>query len=186
MQILEEKGYMVTGLDLSNDMLDIAKTRVKGNLFQQDMRDIQINQQFDAVVCLGSSFTYMQSDEDVEKALHSFYNHLEPGGVLLFDNFDYDRFSPERHGKWEETSHSFDDSEIIRRSKSGNWNPLDGTWTTEWEWTITDENGANKIQDSHKLKAYRFSYMKEKLQEAGFKDIEKIENRRLLIKAEKG
>ena len=57
MQILEEKGYRVTGLDLSSDMLDIARTRVKGNLIHQDMREIHLNERFDSVICFGGSFT---------------------------------------------------------------------------------------------------------------------------------
>lgn len=183
MRILEEKGYAVTGLDLSKEMLDVAKTRVKGNLFHQDMRDIRIETRFDAVICLGSSFTYMQCDEDVEKALSSFQRHLEQEGVLMFDNFDYDRFETSRHGKWRETSHSFDDLEITRRTWSSDWNPSNGTWNTKWEWIINKGGNTRKIQESQRLKAFRFQYIQEKLQEAGFKNIEKIDAPRLLIRA---
>ena len=185
MKILEEKGYSVTGLDLSQDMLDIARSRVKGNLIHQDMRDIRINTRFDAVICLGSSFTYMQSDEDVEKALHSFYTHLEPGGVLMFDNIDYDRFDTSRHGKWKKGSHRFDEVEITSRTWSSDWNPMDGTWNTKWEWIIKKGDDICEIVEIQRLKSFRFSDLQEKLRETGFKNIEKIDNSRLLIQAEK-
>jgi len=185
MRILEENGYNVTGLDLSQDMLNIASGRVKGELVNQDMREIRIDKRFNAIICLGSSFTYNQCDEDVEKALNCFYTHLERGGVLLFDNFDYDRFNPDKHVKWDEESQSFDDLVITRRSKSSGWNPLDGTWTTEWLWTMKKGDDTREVYDKHLLKVYQYSYLRDKLQQTGFRDIEKIENNRLMIKAEK-
>jgi len=59
MAILESEGYNVTGVDLSGEMLALARPRVKGALIQGDMRELDFSGEFDAVLCLGSSFTYM-------------------------------------------------------------------------------------------------------------------------------
>ena len=185
MKILEENGYVVTGLDLSKDMLNIAKTRVRGNLVQQDMREIKLDQKYDAIVCLGSSFTYIQSDTDVEKAVRGFFNHLNDIGVLMFDNFDYDRFNPSQHGEWYEDSQKIDDTTITRRSVSSGWDPETGKWKVDWEWIITDEKGTKTIDDHQTLKTFKFNYLKSKLAAAGFKNIQKIDNNRLLIRANK-
>jgi len=56
MAIMEENGYEVAGLDLSPEMLKIAKTRCRGELLRQDMREIRVSETFDALLCLGSGF----------------------------------------------------------------------------------------------------------------------------------
>ena len=183
MKILEENGYTVTGLDLSGDMLAIARDRVKGDLVQQDMRHIKLGKTFDAVVCLGSGFTYMQRDGDVENALSSFRRHLNDGGVLIFDNFDAERFNLDRFGKWEEETQKFDELTITRRTRSRDFDPSSDTWKVDWVWRIEDEDGVREVHDSHRLKAFKYAYLREKLLEAGFNEVELLEGRRLLVKA---
>jgi SAM-dependent methyltransferase len=185
MEILENNGYTVTGLDISPDMLRIARRRVKGKLHQQDMRNINLPDRFDAIICLGGSFTYMQTEEDVTGALRSFYDHIKPDGVLVFDNFNREGFDASHQGKWWEETQSFDDVIIKRRTLSSGWSPEDGTWMVYWEWYISDESGTRQVNDSQKLQSYTFDYLKDKLQETGFTDVKRVENWRLLIKAKK-
>jgi len=185
MRILEENGYTVTGLDLSGDMLAIARSRVKGDLVQQDMRRIKLDKTFDALICLGSGFTYMQRDDDVESALNSFHRHLNDDGVLIFDNFDAERFNHDRLGKWEEETHVFDGLTVTRRTRSSDWD-FSNTWTVDWVWRIEDEDSVKEVHDSQRLKAFRYTYLQKKLVEAGFRETELLRGRRLLIKAEKG
>ena len=103
----------------------------------------------------------------------------------MFDNIDYDRFDTSRHGKWEEGSHRFDDLEITSRTWSSDWNPVDGTWRVKWEWIINNGDNINKIVETQRLKSFHYSYLREKLRETGYGNIMKIDNRRLLIRAEK-
>ena len=185
-KILEENGYIVTGLDLSGDMLAIARTRVKGDLVQQDMRRIKLGKTFDAVICLGAGFTYMQRDGDIESALSSFYRHLNDDGVLIFDNFDAERFNHDRFGKWEEETQKFNDLTITRRTRSSDWDSSSDTWTVDWVWRIEGMDGVKTVHDSQRLKAFRYTCLREKLVEAGFSEIGLLLGRRLLIRAEKG
>ena len=185
MEILEQHGYAVTGLDLSQDMLDIARNRVRGELIQQDMRRINLENRYDAIVSLGSSFTYIQSDEDVENTLRGFFNHLNNDGVLVFDCFDKDRFSTARHGKMETETQSYDDLTITRKSISSGWDQDEGTFFVDWEWTIQEKDQTKTVYEQQILKAHTFKYLEKKLREAGFTDIEKQDTKRLMIKAKK-
>ncbi|WP_243794536.1 class I SAM-dependent methyltransferase [Saccharopolyspora gloriosae] len=45
---------------------------------------------YDAVVCLGNSFTHLFSEHDRRKALAEFYAMLNPDGVLIIDQRNYD------------------------------------------------------------------------------------------------
>jgi SAM-dependent methyltransferase len=46
---------------------------------------------FDAIICLGNSFTHLFSDRDRRRALAEFYAALRHDGVLILDQRNYDR-----------------------------------------------------------------------------------------------
>jgi ubiquinone/menaquinone biosynthesis C-methylase UbiE len=80
---LTDCGYKVTGLDLSEVLLKEAErldTGHKVNWIQGDMRDVQLSEEFDAVVNLFTSFGYFEQDEENEKVLHEIYRLLKPSG----------------------------------------------------------------------------------------------------------
>jgi len=83
------KGYRVTGLDLSKEMLSIASRKVvRGARFVQgDMRHLHaaVEGEFDAVVCLFSTVSYNKTKPELRKTLAGFYRHLKQGGVVAFD-----------------------------------------------------------------------------------------------------
>jgi len=86
-KILSDMGYEVTGLDKSEEMLDIARSKVDADFVRCDMREIDFDGKFDAVVCLGRSFTYMLSNSDAIKALRCFRRAVKEGGLMILDNF---------------------------------------------------------------------------------------------------
>lgn len=50
-----------------------------------------VHGKFDAVICLGNSFTHLFTDRDRRKALAEFYAKLTHDGVLILDQRNYDR-----------------------------------------------------------------------------------------------
>lgn len=84
---LTDFGYKVTGIDLSGVLLKEAvrlDREQKVQWIQGDMRDVQINQQFDAVVNLFTSFGYFEEDAENEKVLQEIYRLLKPSGQGQF------------------------------------------------------------------------------------------------------
>lgn len=78
--------FTVEGLDISSEMLDVARRRVPGvTLHVGDMRTFRLEREFDAVVCLFSSIGYMTTSEDLGRALENMASHLATGGVLIVD-----------------------------------------------------------------------------------------------------
>jgi SAM-dependent methyltransferase len=91
---LASRGYLVVGLDLSLPMLaraaDEAQDRgVKLNFLHGDMRDMQFDGQFDAVLCLGTTFGYFD-DETNKQVLERMRRALKPQGLLLLDSVNRD------------------------------------------------------------------------------------------------
>jgi SAM-dependent methyltransferase len=185
MAILEAHGYRVTGLDLSPEMLALARPRVKGVLVQRDMRELEFSGEFDVVLCLGSSFTYMSTDVDALKALRGFHSALKPGGILVLDNFNARRFDPERYRDWRENVYRVEGATIIRRSRNRDWNPETQRWVAEWEYTIEKEGSTQRVIDSGALRAFTGEQLSGLLCEAGFTGIQLLNGDRLTIKAKK-
>jgi len=186
MAILESEGYAVTGVDLSPEMLALARPRVRGRLIQGDMRALEFSGEFDAVLCLGSSFTYMSTDSDALKALTGFHGALRPGGVLVFDNFDAERFDPERYRDWRESVYRVEGAKITRRSRSRDWDPEGYIWMAEWEYIIEKGDSTQRVTDSGALRAFTYQQLSGLLRTTRFTCIQSVNSDRLTIKAEKG
>jgi SAM-dependent methyltransferase len=93
---LARRGYEVTGVDLSVDLLDIARAEaaaagVEVRWVEGDMRDA-LPGSFDAAVCLDTSVGYFDSDEEDAAALANMQAALRPGGRLILDVLNRDAF----------------------------------------------------------------------------------------------
>lgn len=89
---LAEKGYDVTGLDISMQSIQFASAFEHDRLafYQHDMRlPFRINY-FDAVVNFFTSFGYFDNDADHKKSLVNIAKELKPNGLLLLDYFNSD------------------------------------------------------------------------------------------------
>ena len=87
---LAEKGFEVTGIDLSEEMLSFAQQKVSSSqpilFLQQDMREITgFDGQFDAVVICCDSLNYLKTKNDVIETFNSVFRVLKSEGILLFD-----------------------------------------------------------------------------------------------------
>ena len=89
---LAKTGLSVTGVDLSEEMLAIARSTADAagvplTLRQADMRRLpdDLKDRFDAVINMFSSFGYLESEEDDQEVLHQIAKALKPGGKLLMD-----------------------------------------------------------------------------------------------------
>lgn len=86
----KEAGFDVTGLDLSREMLDLAQKRSqKAGLdipfLEGNMLDLSSLGQFDMVTCYSDSICYMEDEVEVGQVFQEVYQHLNEGGVFLFD-----------------------------------------------------------------------------------------------------
>ena len=86
---LDKRGYDMTGLDLSADMLSVASAKSAGNKnilwLNQDMRSFELYGTVDAVICCFDSLNYISESAGVKKCFGLVYNYLNPGGLFIFD-----------------------------------------------------------------------------------------------------
>lgn len=85
MHYLEEKNYQVEGLDLNEGMLEVAKTRVKGLLYQGNLLDFQPKKKYDAIISMFAVFNHLNNEQELEKAILHWYKYLNENGILIID-----------------------------------------------------------------------------------------------------
>jgi 2-polyprenyl-3-methyl-5-hydroxy-6-metoxy-1,4-benzoquinol methylase len=86
-QFFIEKGFKVTGVDGSQKMIELCKKRFPSERWVvSDMREINLHQQFDAILAWHSFF---HLDHDSQRNMFKvFESHIKPGGILAFTSGD--------------------------------------------------------------------------------------------------
>ncbi len=84
------KGYDIIGIDLSPDMLNIARRKsAEAGLnimyLEQDMRELDLYCTAGTIVSVCDSVNYLLEDEDVIETFRLVNNFLYPKGVFIFD-----------------------------------------------------------------------------------------------------
>ena len=84
---LAARGFDMTGVDSSPEMLEIARERCGGNvlLLCQDMSSFELYGTVGAVVCCLDSVNHLTEDGDLDECFSCVHNYLVPGGVFIFD-----------------------------------------------------------------------------------------------------
>ena len=88
--ILAKKGLRVTAVDLSEEMLMVARQKAmeleNQPLFLcQNLRDLYLPRAVDMAVCALDSLDYITDPADCAEAIRRVYKALNPGGIFIFD-----------------------------------------------------------------------------------------------------
>ena len=129
---LIENGFRYCGLDLSEEMLAIAKKNyAQGEFVKGDVRSFNLSQKFKSAIITGRTISYLRSNKDVYDSLVSINNHLSHNGILCFDFIDANRFIPLiKEGEKVIHRASFDGKTFLRESF---WSiNFDQSWAFDW------------------------------------------------------
>lgn len=85
-QTLVERGFALTGVDISPEMIRYARELVPGALFEvQDARDFRLMGRFDVVVSVFESLNHIMVTSELGRVFERVRRHLKPGGRFVFD-----------------------------------------------------------------------------------------------------
>lgn len=88
-RLLAEAGYDMTGVDNSQEMLQIAREagQEEDNILYllQDMREFELYGTVKAVVSICDSMNYILEEADLLAVFRLVNNYLDPGGIFIFD-----------------------------------------------------------------------------------------------------
>src|SRR5882724_8682404 len=105
--------FRVLGTDISAGMLSLARKNVKGVRFQRaDMVTLNLEKQFDVILCLFSSIGYVKNTAELKRTLSNFARHLKKGGVVIIEPWLTKEIFKEGHPHM--TTYDGDDIKIAR------------------------------------------------------------------------
>ena len=81
-----EARYAVTGVDLSPQMLRIARTKMPhARLLRKDITTLELGETFDVVVCVADVVNHLRPFRAWESLFARAHGHLPDGGIFVFD-----------------------------------------------------------------------------------------------------
>ncbi|RKP55172.1 class I SAM-dependent methyltransferase [Cohnella endophytica] len=182
---LARSGFSVFGIDISSEMLSVARSKwdepasrggsrdEPGTIrwLQQDMRDWDLPQPADAVISFCDCLNYLTEPEDIASTIRHTYEGLGPGGLFLFDVHaprQLERYADEQPFVYDEKDVAY-------------------LWTCDYDsdrmeiehsltFFIQEEPGSkggsgalySRFEESHVQRAYDPEWIADQLVEAGF------------------
>lgn len=88
--ILAKRGYDMIGVDLSADMLNVAKDKATVETLDvlylcQDIREFELYGTVDAIICTLDVINYITDPKDLDRVFALVKNYLNPDGIFIFD-----------------------------------------------------------------------------------------------------
>jgi SAM-dependent methyltransferase len=88
--ILAERGYKISGVDRSSEMLATAREKAKNaglkiDFYESSIQDFNLNKKFDAVISMFAVMSYQTENDDLALACKAAKRHLKPKGIFIFD-----------------------------------------------------------------------------------------------------
>ena len=88
--LLSKKGYSVTGIDLSEEMLMIAQDKahekhLRIQYLKQDMMRFATHRKADVITCICDGLNYLLTEESLQKFFSNAASQLNDGGLLVLD-----------------------------------------------------------------------------------------------------
>lgn len=174
---LNRRGFQVTGVDLSQDMLWLAaqKAREAGvgiPFVRQDMRKLHLHRPMDAVLATCDGVNYLMTDEDLLSFFRAAYASLRPGGGLFFDVS-----TPHKLRNVLGNQLICEDTDDITYFWQNRYSEKTETVDMHLCFFVRQESGAYKrIDEEQKQKAHTVEKLTALMREAGFENINAFGN----------
>ncbi|OQY98985.1 MAG: hypothetical protein B6D35_10685 [Candidatus Brocadia sp. UTAMX2] len=87
--LFAKRGYEIYGIDTSEEMINIAKSRIHNlqniNFSVGNSESFTLDKKFDVVVSLFHVMSYQIKNESLYGSLKNAYHHLKADGLFIFD-----------------------------------------------------------------------------------------------------
>lgn len=163
--LILKNDFNITGLDINENMLKIAREKVvEANFVQGDMKKLEINVKFDVIICIFSAIHYNTNYKELECTLKNFYNHMKNGGILIYDlSFNTDNWI---EGIVSVDTVAEDKLKIARICQSRLEN---GIFNANFVFLVKDNDKFDFDIDEHRLGVFEIDKVNKIMEKVGFK-----------------
>lgn len=171
--LLAEKGYNITGVDFSEEFINIAKEKSSHlnniEFILKDMRKIDYENEFDGIISMFTSFGYFSEKENLE-LLQKLIRSLKKGGRILIDTINRE-WAVKNIGKLSRSWLVYPEDNITFLA-SNTFNVFTGKMKSE---QIIIENG-EKFEQEQDIRLYTYTELKTLLGLCGARIIDSYGN----------
>lgn len=170
---LAKDGYKIEGSDASEHMLDVLRSKAEQmslnvNIWKSVASEIPDNKIYSLIFIPSGSFGLITESDEISKTLKSFYNHLDNGGVLVFE-VETKHAVPEL-GVWRGSKWLRPDGKMILLSSCSS---IDGDiCSSVAKYELIDKNQVLQTEiEEYKIKIYEPRSLLGLLKSIGFSDV---------------
>ena len=167
---LSRRGYRITGLDGSKEMIEIAKMNVSDAEFVvQDARDISLPGKFEAVLSTFDSLNHVMSLDELEQVFRGVFAVLEDSGYFVFDLNMEKGF----RSRWRGSFGIVEEDHVIVSRKSHDVHEKTGRFDV----TLFELDGTRWVRTDIPLiqRCYEEDEIKERIRNAGFEQLQSFD-----------
>ena len=169
--LLSRRGYSVTGIDISERMIRLAKNKaleegLKVDFLVQDMRKLDLSKRFDCAICAFGGFGYLLTFKDLVKFLSRLRTYLRPEGLFMFEFWNVGGVRPSPLKSWLKAQ---TDTLVLYRLSESNFDPLTNILTIDFNFIELHGRKSGKIfSETHRVRCYTLAEIKKYLEDNGF------------------
>lgn len=166
---LAKAGYKVTGIDISEDMLNVATEKAMENAARiqfvcMDAREFKLMKKADAVYSVTDGMNYMLDDLSLKRAFTAVYNALADNGIFVFDmstKYKYENMLDDK-------TYTFDFDDVFL-SWQNEYDSVDRICTMYVTGFLkNDDESYSRFDEIHKQRSYDCVDIKQMLENCGF------------------
>ena len=179
---LARLGFRVTGLDLSNEMLEVFKQKLtaepelkdKITLVHGNMANFSLNKKFALIIAPFRAFQALTNDNDINSSLKCIKEHLTGDGIFIVNVFnpkqvmDQSWCYPETV-QWERLDEATG-NHVVKKHWGDKIDTANQIIYPHFAYEVTDNNGStSRYIEDIKLKYYYREQLQAALEKAGLK-----------------
>lgn len=160
---LRELGFYVDGVDVDPRFVELARRKnPSGRFFCQDMVELDLDDTYDAVLCLFSSVGYLRTEERLRASIERLARHVVEGGLVVVEPW----FGP---GEMEDgyiAMHTAEreDIKVCRMSRTTIEEEIS---RLEFEYLVGRREGLERRREVHELGLFTRAQMERAFHDAG-------------------